>query len=42
MEIREHKVEANIEKVDHLSIFVSPSTNLDGFEINEFYYNRAH
>lgn len=43
MEIREHKGEANIEKADHLGTFFSPSTNLDGSEINDFFfYNRAH
>lgn len=41
MEIREHKAEANIEKADHVGTFFSPSTNLDGSEINDSYYNRA-
>lgn len=37
MEIREHKAEANIEKADHVGTFFSPSTNLDGSEINDSY-----
>lgn len=41
MEIREHKAEANTEKADHVGTFFSPSTNLDGSEINDSYYNRA-
>lgn len=41
MESREHKAEANIEKADHVGTFFSPSTNLDGSEINDSYYNRA-
>lgn len=41
MEIRERKAEANIEKADHVGTFFSPSTNLDGSEINDSYYNRA-
>lgn len=42
MEIHKHKAKANIEKADHLGVFFSPSTNLDGSETDDFYYDRAH